>query len=281
VHHVSSTETVFSTEKEKGMFATAIIVLPSLYTGGQVHVSHGTTNKIFDLASSSAVTTSRLTWYTDVMHEVKPITSGYRLALSYNLIHTSPGIPRPTLPDMHSAVSHLRHILHKWSKGAYESSDGETDIIAYLLEHEYSHVNLTMGALKGEDAHLIANLRGVAEEEGFMVCLANLEYNICGVAEDDGRGYYGGYGGRKRNRWYDDSDDEDDDDDEETPSMIEEIESSLHIKNLVDLDGLSMMGGNLRISQENLIPENPFEDVEPDDKEYEGYMGNVRDSVRF
>ena len=264
------------------MFATVIIVLPSLYTGGEVHVSHGNTRKIFDLASSSAFTTSLLTWYTDVMHEVKPITSGYRLALSYNLIHTSPGIPRPTLPDMHSTVSHLRHILHKWSKGAYDGSNEETDIIAYLLEHEYSHVNLKMGALKGKDAHLVANLRGVAEEEGFMVCLANLEYNISGVADDDGRGYYGGYGGRKRNRWYDDDDDGDDDDDDgEAPSMIEETDTSMEVKNLVDLDGLSMMGGDLSLSQENLIPENPFEGVEPDDKEYEGYMGNVRDIVNL
>lgn len=261
------------------MFATVIIVLPSLYTGGQVHVSHGTTNKIFDLASSSAFTTSLLTWYTDVLHEVKPITSGYRLALSYNLIHTSPGIPCPTLPDMHSAVSRLRHVFRKWSKGAYDDSDGETDILAYLLEHEYSQINLKMGALKGEDAHLVANLRGVAEDEGIMVCLANLEYHISGVPDDNGRGYYGGYGGRKRNRWYGGY--SEDENDGETPDMIEEIDRSLQVKNLVDLRGFSMMGGDLGLSQENLIPQDPFEDVEPDDKDYEGYMGNVSDFDQY
>jgi hypothetical protein len=252
------------------MFATIIIVLPSLYTGGQVHVSHGTTSKIFDLAHSSAFTTSLLTWYTDVMHEVKPLTSGYRLALSYNLIHTSPGIPRPNLPDMHSAVSHLRHIMHKWAKGAYDGSDGNSDIIAYLLEHQYSHINLQAGALKGKDRHLVSNVRGVAEEEGFMVCLANLEYHIVGEADDCG-GYYSGYG-RKRNRWYDDYSD----DNTEVPDMGEESDRSLTVQNLVDLDGLSMMGGNLNISEDDLIPQNPFEDTEPDDKSYEGYMGNVR-----
>jgi hypothetical protein len=177
---------------------------------------------------------------------------------------------------MHSAITTLRHILHKWSKGAYDSSDGETDIIAYLLEHQYSQVNLKMGTLKGEDAHLVANVRGVAEEEGFMMCLANLEYNISGVADEDGLGYYGGYGGRKIHRWYHGDSDENDG---ETPDMIEELDRSLQVKNLVDLDGLSMMGGNLRLTQEDLIPQNPFEDVEPDDKDYEGYMGNVRASV--
>ncbi|KAG6824174.1 hypothetical protein H0H93_002480, partial [Arthromyces matolae] len=33
------------TEKSDGMFATAIIVLPSLYTGGEVHVSHSSATK--------------------------------------------------------------------------------------------------------------------------------------------------------------------------------------------------------------------------------------------
>jgi hypothetical protein len=32
----------------------------------------------------------------------------------------------------------------------------------------------------------------------------------------------------------------------------------------------------LSLSKDNLIPENPFEEVEPDEKDYEGYMGNVR-----
>lgn len=99
------------------------------------------------------------------MFEVKPVTSGYCLALSYNIIHTSSGIPHPTLPNMHSAVSRLRHVLHKWSKGGYGVSEEETDLVAYLLEHEHSHINLKIGTLKGKDAHLVAHLRGVAEEQ--------------------------------------------------------------------------------------------------------------------
>lgn len=53
-----------------------------------------------------------------------------------------------------------------------------------------------------------------------MVCLANLTYNVSGVADDDEREYYGGYGGRKRHRWYNNSDE---DHDGGTPDMIEEV----------------------------------------------------------
>lgn len=182
---VNETDIVFSTEKAEGMFATMVVVLPSHYTGGEVVVSHGPSNKIFNLAPSSMFTTSVLAWYTDVMHEVKPITSGYRLALSYNLIHTSPGIPRPTLPNMHTAVTYLREVLRKWSKGAYDANaEGETDMFAYILEHKYSNLNLRIGALKGQDAHLISHLRGVASDLGFVVCLANLEYTVTGPGDE-------------------------------------------------------------------------------------------------
>jgi hypothetical protein len=262
-----------STEKAPGMFATIIIVLPSFYTGGEVHVSHSASSRVYDLAPSSAFTTSILTWYTDVMHEVKPITSGYRLALSYNLIHTSQGIPRPMLPDMHTAVTHLRSVLKRWGRGGYDGADDTPQIVAYLLKHEYSEVNLKAGALKGEDAHKVSHLRTLAEEFDVVVCLANLSCNVSGVPDDDGGGYYRGYGGRKRNRYYDS---EEDSDDRGTPSMMEEIDRSLTISNLVDLNGTTMMSGkDIHLEENSLIPENPFEDETPDETEYEGYMGNV------
>lgn len=64
------------------MFATIIVILPSMYTGGEVHVSHSSSYEVFDFAAQSLLSTVALAWYTDVFHEVKPVTSGYRLALS-------------------------------------------------------------------------------------------------------------------------------------------------------------------------------------------------------
>jgi hypothetical protein len=132
------------------MFATIVVILPPTYAGGQPHAPHATTSEAFDYSSTSGYATTPLAWYTDVVHEVKPITSGFRLALSYNLIHTSQGIPRPVLPDMHSALAELRSVLKKWSEGAYATS---SYMIAYLLKHEYSQHNLQMGALKSHAEH--------------------------------------------------------------------------------------------------------------------------------
>ena len=56
-------------------------------------VSHASTTKTIDFSPNSLISTAVLAWYTDVKHEVKPVTSGYRLALTYNLIHVaSPGV---------------------------------------------------------------------------------------------------------------------------------------------------------------------------------------------
>lgn len=266
-----------STEKSDGMFATVVVVLPSAYTGGQVHVSHGHSTKVIDVSSSSLLRTSVLAWYTDVMHEVKPITSGYRLALSYNLLHTSKGVPRPSLPNMHGALMRLRHVLRRWYEGAYKKKcDQDTRYIAYITEHEYSAANLMTGqtTLKGEDAHKISHVRQVAEELGFVVYLGNLSYNVSGVADYDG-GDYGYYGHKRRRHCYSHSDEPGEDD----VSMGEIHEKTYSLTNIVDIDGepLSDELENVELLlKENLIvPQDAFEDAEPDEREYEGYMGNV------
>jgi len=232
------------------MFASLIIVLPSKFEGGQVHVSHGNVNDVFDISPSSEFTTSALAWYTDVTHQVKPVTSGYRLAVSYNLVNTSPAIPSPHLPDMHSAVEAVEAIFRKWRKGGYNPG-GSSDIIAYILDHKYSQASLEFAALKGKDATLISNIRGVAEKQGVSLRLGFLECELSGDAD-----VY-------------DSDDEWG----PPPKMAVVHESEYRIEGLCDLDGDLAEGSNPEF---DMIPEDPgFEGQDPDDEEFEGYTGNV------
>ena len=74
------------------MFATVIVLLPSEYEGGEVKITHSGKTDIIDLNYISNRGMAIMAWYTDVLHEIKPITSGYRVALSFNLIHTSPNV---------------------------------------------------------------------------------------------------------------------------------------------------------------------------------------------
>ena len=236
------------------MFASLIIVLPSKFEGGAVHVSHGTSKDVFDISPSSAFTTSALAWYTDVTHEVKPVTSGYRLAISYNLVNASPGLPPPHLPDLHSAVSAVERIFHKWKKGGYE--EPESGVIAYIMEHEYSGASFESAALKGRDATVISNIKGVAEKHGVCLNLGILVCEMSGEADPWGE-----------------------EDDWGPPPKMEMVnETEYKIETLYDLEGDIAEGEDPIIldPESDMIPQDPgFEGQDPDDEEFEGYTGNV------
>ncbi|KAF9564500.1 hypothetical protein CPC08DRAFT_247955 [Agrocybe pediades] len=271
------------TQKANGMFATVIILLSSAYTGGQVVVSHASTTKTIDFSANSLLSTALLAWYTDVKHEVKPVTSGYRFALSYNLIHQSPaGIPR--LKDTSDAASRLKRVLGKWRENKYSNWDG--GLMAYLLQHQYSSANLKDGikSLKGVDLYRATFLRPIAEALGFIVGLASLTHNISGQAEDMG-GYHGSRRwGRRRYDYHDESELDTDegysDRNYRIPEIIEMNDPSTEISCIMDLDGKPLVAnGKMNLKDECLIPKDPFKGVAPDDREYEGYQGNYGGQV--
>ena len=237
------------------MFASLIIVLPSKFKGGEVHVSHGDNKDVFDISPLSEFTTSALAWYTDVIHEVKPVTSGYRLAISYNLVNASPGLPPPHLPDMHSAVLAIEKIFCKWRKGGYSDPNFSGNIV-YLLDHEYSDAGLEFTALKGKDAVLVSNIKGVAEKQGISLRLGLLECEMSGDAN-----VYG-----SEDRWG------------PPPKMEQVHETEYRVDGLYDLEGdLAKGGRSIHLSPEfDMIPQDPgFEGEDPDDEDFEGYTGNV------
>ncbi|KJA26964.1 hypothetical protein HYPSUDRAFT_1039386 [Hypholoma sublateritium FD-334 SS-4] len=261
------------------MFATVIIVLPSAYTGGQVVLSHSSMKKTIDFSKISPTSTALLAWYTDVKDEVKEVTSGYRLALSYNLVNVaSSRAPRHTMPDMLKSPSLLRKVLKKWRAKKYDEFEGSNPrVAACLLKHEYSPENLKDGlkALKGADAHKVSFIRPAAEELGFMVGVASLNYYETGEGDD-----YGGY--RYRSYYHDDYDNEDEDDDAHDggPNMVEVESTRVNIEGLVDSDGLLLLSeGQIALDDRCLIPKHAFKDVVPDDVEYEGYLGNQSGNV--
>jgi len=85
-HFVPHQDTI----KKNRMFGTLIVVLPSKFEGGELHLWNNQ-KRAFDelvvkLAQQNEFSTGLAAWYTNVTHSVKPVTSGYRLVLIYNLI---------------------------------------------------------------------------------------------------------------------------------------------------------------------------------------------------
>lgn len=79
-------------EKEKGMFGTLVINLPSKYTGGELVVSFEGVEVVADFAEDSGdFKISYAAFYADCDHEIKLLTSGYRICLVYNLVQQKSG----------------------------------------------------------------------------------------------------------------------------------------------------------------------------------------------
>ncbi|KZT33493.1 hypothetical protein SISSUDRAFT_1010908 [Sistotremastrum suecicum HHB10207 ss-3] len=251
------------TEKSKGMFGTLIIVLPSAFQGGQLHVSHSGEKKIFDIAEDSKFSTSVMAWYSDVRHEVKHITSGYRLVLCYNLIAPT-GSPRPGLPDHSQTVSAVRHVLMSWRQNFAGSTP---DKLAYTLSHKYSSFGLGIGVLKGADAQKVDILRSLAKKCRFKIYLASVRLHLIGGAE----GYDGYYG-------------DDDTDDEHKRDMESVSKENLTIENVVDLDGEKpgFTGGDLVLKNHYHFLPCLLDAGKPDREEYhERGMANEGEEIEY
>ncbi|KAK7061636.1 Zn(2)-C6 fungal-type domain-containing protein [Favolaschia claudopus] len=242
------------TEKTKGMFATIVVVLPSPFKGGEAHLSHAGLSACIDSSVNSLSNVSVLAWYTDVLHEIKPITGGYRLAISFNLIQTANSLPK--LPEANGSLDQLRQVLMSWRKQPY--SDAPAKLI-YLLKHKYSQASLRENLLKGADAYKVALLDTLAKELQFDLGLAIVECHVSGSGDSYGPG------------------------DDAYVTMADIDEQTMTIGNLVDLDG-RLIQAQLEYEEDDseFCPENLRETVEggsPDKREYEGYQGNYAGSL--
>ncbi|KAI4250252.1 MAG: hypothetical protein LQ352_005406 [Teloschistes flavicans] len=195
--------------------------------------------------------------YADVMHEVRPVTSGYRLVVVYNLVQTSPGVVQ-TAAKLLGERDELGSVLAAWNRGTKKDSTGAPTFLLYQLEHEYTEESLKMNALKGRDKLKVDCLNDVCSKNGVGCYLAS-----CEKMES------GGCAGKK----YDGYDDDEEDDDEEGPHALEDVfDMSLEIKRFVDLDG-TLLASGIDVNEEDFIQDDPFA-RDPDHEDYEGYMGN-------
>ena len=65
------------------MVGTLVVSLPSAHTGGELIVEHGGESVTYRTSKQDL---SFVAFYADCRHEVKPVTSGYRVTLTFNLL---------------------------------------------------------------------------------------------------------------------------------------------------------------------------------------------------
>lgn len=251
------------------MFATLVVILPSEFTGGEIHVSHGGESKVFDNAKDSAFETTILAWYTDVTHEVKEITSGYRLALSYHLIDTASGINVPHLPNDDSSLQRLREVFSKWSRDEYPSSK-DNRVVAYGFTHLYSDVSLRNCIMKGEDHYVASIVKQAGDLEGVLVLMGWLNIFVEGCTGDQGWQTYEGYGGSPEYGPHAGGTHDD-------PVMSHVYEAKVWVDGIRDLQGRRVEITKIKLERHSILPYRAFSGESPDDSKLgDPFWGNVR-----
>jgi len=99
-------------EKADRMVATLVIVLPSAYEGGELIIRHDGKEETIDFTTveNGEFMLHFAAFYADCEHEIRPLKSGYRLCLVYNVTLTK-SEKRITAPRVSSHVESVANIL--------------------------------------------------------------------------------------------------------------------------------------------------------------------------
>ena len=241
-------------EKEPGMFGTLIIGLPSVHAGGELAIRFADKEKIIDFSvPASNYKIPYVAFFADCDHEVKPITSGYRAVLAYNLLQ-SPGAQKLGQLEMSSQIEQMATLLKSMSNSVSNKPK------AILLEHQYTPANFSLNSLKHHDRPRAELLLEAAKKADCFASLGLVTHYQMGELEGGGYDYddYRSRSGNKRS------------DSGTMGSVYEEYTAIKHWS-----DGKTPALGKINIEKEDLIADFEIGEDAPLEKEEEGYTGNA------
>lgn len=247
------------TEKQPGMFATLVVVLPSRYAGGELLIRHQDCEVCLELNSEDAAEVAFAAFYADCWHEVRPVTAGCRLALVFNLVRPGRG-KRLQPPASDAEVDRVAALLAQWR---CELAAGSTQVPAKLihpLEHVYTEAEIGFETLKNADAAVGALLVKAAQRAQCDLSLALVNIDETGSAEEI-------YCGRSRH-YHRDSD-------TEAFEMGEVFERRLVLTGLRAPDDSRAVLQRLPFIEDELCPPEVFADAEPDEIQFFEATGNA------
>ncbi|KAG5926576.1 hypothetical protein E4U42_003141 [Claviceps africana] len=250
------------TEKIPNMFGTLVVCLPSAHQGGEVVVKHGGQKKIL---KTSEAPQSYACWYSDVSHEVLPVTSGFRWVVTYNLALDSTAGPGPSADLQRSETKALRRTLARWLSEPKESRARKC--LYHMLDHDYTEASISLEALKTRDLAQVRVLKGISGElpvDIFFAILELKEFGNCEPEDDDPRFSsrkhynYNYYPTAKKGVFH---------------PLDDVFESEYGVKTLVDLEGNVVTRG-MHLDEDDILQDGCFDGLDPDEEDYEGFMGN-------
>ncbi|MHB8294887.1 MAG: 2OG-Fe(II) oxygenase [Acidimicrobiales bacterium] len=281
-------------EKADAMIGTLVVTLPSSIRGGALVIDHGGEHATY---RSSKKLLSFVAFYADCRHQVKPVTSGYRVALTYNLLlrATSTAVPDGTAVADSTAVAaatldalsgcireHFETPLPAPRAASEAPPPDPPNRLVYMLDHEYTAHALDWGRLKGVDARRAVILREAAALSRCEILLALSDIHETWSASGPDRGEPW-YAGSRRRQWDDDFDDDFGDEprsiDPDDYELEELVDATITLDCWVPTPGTAAEPVSLPVSDLEVCATTPSVDLRPYASEYEGYMGNYGNTM--
>ncbi|PIG83852.1 hypothetical protein AARAC_001818 [Aspergillus arachidicola] len=143
-----------------------VVCLPAAFKGGNLLVRHGGKEVDFDWAPKSATAIQWAAFYSDCSHEIKTVTEGDRLTLTYNFYVTKPEHASKVIPSS---------LVEPWTLPIYGQLDAlfrnpqflpNGGVLGIYCAHAYAHTskiantNLPL-TLKGSDLVLYSVLHAL------------------------------------------------------------------------------------------------------------------------
>jgi len=279
-------------EKADEMIGTLVVMLPTTFKGGSLVIEHLGETVTY---RGSADRLTFAAFYADCRHEVRPVRSGFRMVLTYNLIlagegQAAEGSPGDLEPATIEALSHrLREHFAtplpppRFTLEKNPAPRQPPNRLVYLLDHQYTQRGLGWHRLKGNDLACAGALRLAAQRADCDLVLALAEVHETWSCFEPG---WSDSWGRRHRYW---NRDEDDDWVEDDPVVEVDDPDAYELQDLVDsvitLDRwIDPSGGEGEpllpsVDNEELCARTPSSALQPYASEYEGYMGNYGNTM--
>ena len=232
------------------MFATLVVCLPSRHEGGSLIVRHEGQTVAVDFAKQGGeFQTQYAAFYADCEHEIKPVTSGYRICLVYNL--AAAGKQQPAAPQNSAAVGTAAELL----SAVFADAEAGPQKIAVPFQHQYTEAGLDPRQLKGADRAMADVLVRAAASLGCEIYFALVTHWQSGEVDYETLDH-DPYRRRSSYGWSDNYDDDDDDygsGDDSGADMGEVFDESLTLDHRRDPQGRQVRFGKMRLEENEVL----------------------------
>ncbi|KIG16241.1 hypothetical protein DB30_04853 [Enhygromyxa salina] len=251
------------TEKDDDMIATLVVVLPSSFTGGVFRCSRADERVEFRRTKRGAEQLDLIAFYSDCQHEIRPVTTGHRVALVYRL-----GFEAKSSRAQEPVVG--GQAIEQLERAVAEHFELGAEKLVVLLDHEYTPRNLGWSRLKHGDHIRAASLCEVGANLELDIHLALADIHEAWQCSPSISSY--------RSRWSHWNDDDDDDDDDDY-TLEEMHDSSVTLRHWRSAADTPADYDDLVAREDELCFTTANDTFDPVATDYQGYMGNYGDTL--